>query len=112
MVLAHVYTRDEYESTVENLNIDDPADTTPGDVASQHATVRQISRSLGHADVDCEITGALGSHGDEINRLAAEVDSDLVGGRKRSPTGKAVFGSTAQKIMLSAPWPVTFVRGD
>lgn len=114
VVLAHVYTRDEYESTVENLNIDDPADTTPGDVARQHATVRQISRRLEDADVDYEIDGAIGNHGDEINRLAEEADSDLVvvGGRKRSPTGKAVFGSTAQKVMLSAPSPVTFVRGD
>jgi len=44
--------------------------------------------------------------------LAAEVDADLVvvSGRKRTPTGKAVFGSTAQTVLLDAPCPVTFVR--
>ncbi|PSP66736.1 universal stress protein, partial [Halobacteriales archaeon QH_6_68_27] len=46
--------------------------------------------------------------------LAAETDADLVvvGGRKRSPAGKAVFGSTAQEVMLESPCPVTFVRNE
>lgn len=46
--------------------------------------------------------------------LAEEIDADLVviGGRRRSPTGKAVFGSIAQEVLLNAPCPVTFVRGD
>jgi nucleotide-binding universal stress UspA family protein len=45
--------------------------------------------------------------------LAEELDADLVivGGRTRSPAGKAVFGSTAQEILLESPCPVTFVRG-
>jgi nucleotide-binding universal stress UspA family protein len=41
-----------------------------------------------------------------------EADMIIVGGRKRSPAGKAVFGSVAQAVMLSAPGPVTFVRAD
>lgn len=48
----------------------------------------------------------------EIVAAAAERDAKriIVGGRRRTPAGKAIFGSTAQEILLDAPCPVTFVR--
>lgn len=114
VVIAHVFTEDEYEATLRNLRIDDPDDVSADEVAGRHATVRSIAGVLEEAGVDYEIRGAIGDHGDSIVGLAEDADADLtiVGGRKRSPTGKAVFGSTAQEVMLSAPCPVTFVRGD
>ena len=39
-----------------------------------------------------------------------DIDQVVVGGRRRSPAGKAIFGSTAQKVTLSAPCPVTIVH--
>jgi nucleotide-binding universal stress UspA family protein len=44
--------------------------------------------------------------------MAAGVDADMVfiQERRRSPAGKAVFGSAAQEVLLNAPCPVTFVR--
>jgi nucleotide-binding universal stress UspA family protein len=49
---------------------------------------------------------------DSIVRAVDETDSDLlfVSGRRRSPTGKAVFGSTAHDLMMNAPCQVAFVR--
>ncbi|RLM53551.1 universal stress protein [Halobellus sp. Atlit-31R] len=114
VLLAHVFSPEEYESTLEQLNIDDGTDVPAENVARQHATIKTISEMLDDAGLTYDIKGAIGSHGEEVVRLATEADSDLivVGGRKRSPAGKAVFGSTAQEVMLSAPCPVTFVRGD
>ncbi|WP_435098681.1 universal stress protein [Halarchaeum sp. P4] len=113
VVLAHVFTDDEYDSTLNNLNVSGD-DVTSDEVARRHATIRTISRELDDVGVDFTVRGAIGPHGEQIVGLAEDEDADLVivGGRKRSPTGKAVFGSTAQEVMLSAPCPVTFVRGE
>ena len=114
VLLAHVFTQDEFDSTLERMNIEDSTDVPAETVARQHATIKTISEMLDDVGLTYEVKGAIGSHGDEIVRLATDANSDLVivGGRTRSPTGKAVFGSTAQEVMLSAPCPVTFVRGD
>ncbi|QLC33609.1 universal stress protein [Halarchaeum sp. CBA1220] len=113
VVLAHVFTEDEYDSTLGNLNVSGE-DVSTDEVARRHATIRTISHELDDVNVDYTVRGAIGNHGERIVDLAEDEDADLVivGGRKRSPTGKAVFGSTAQEVMLSAPCPVTFVRGE
>jgi nucleotide-binding universal stress UspA family protein len=114
-VLGHVFTDEEYAESLERLGFDTTAsEATPDDVADRHATIRELAERLDDGGVDHAVGGAVGDHGDSIVGLAEEADADLVivGGRQRSPAGKAVFGSTAQKVMLSAPCPVTFVRAD
>ena len=113
--LAHVFTKDEYRDTTDKLDFDMEGDeVTPNDVAQRHSTVRDLTREMDEAGVEYQVRGEVGAHGERIVDLAEVVDADrvVVGGRRRSPTGKAVFGSTAQEVMLSAPCPVTFVRGD
>lgn len=66
------------------------------------------------ADLDFEVTVRLerGAPSDEILRVAEEVDADTVAmaGRKRSATGKVVFGSVIQNVLLEADRPVTVLR--
>lgn len=114
VVVAHVFTDDEYETVVDRLEFAAVAEADPDEVADRHTTVRELRELLAEADISTEVRGAVGDHGEEIVSLAGMTQADLVivGGRKRSPTGKAVFGSVAQEVMLSAPCPVTFVRGD
>ncbi|MDS0297653.1 universal stress protein [Halogeometricum sp. S1BR25-6] len=115
VILGHVFTREEYDSALDNLDFDRTADeVTPDDVATRHSTVRELVAKLDEAGVEYGIRGRVGEHGESIVNLAKNVDADrvIVGGRRRSPAGKAVFGSVAQEVMLSAPCPVTFVRAD
>jgi nucleotide-binding universal stress UspA family protein len=115
VVLAHVFTDEQYANALETLDIDTTAEeATPGDVARRHTTTRDIAAILDEAGMEYEVRGGVGDHGEEIVAIAEAVDADLVivGGRKRTPAGKAAFGSTAQQVMLEAPCPVTFVRAD
>lgn len=115
VVLAHVFTEEQFAETLDRLEIDPNAEeATPGDAARRHTTTRALGKMLDEAGLAYEVRGGVGDHGEEIVSIATDVDADLVivGGRKRSPAGKAVFGSTAQEVMLESPCPVTFVRAD
>ncbi|WP_435127444.1 universal stress protein [Halobaculum sp. D14] len=110
VVVGHAFeTQGDVDDALDRLDL---ADGSPTDVARRLESVRRASRALDDAGVDYEVSGVVGSAGEAISGLAERVGADrvIVGGRKRSPTGKAVFGSAAQRIMLSSPCPVTFVR--
>jgi len=112
VVVTHVFTPSEFEQAVGRLDFDSTSDTDATEVARRHSTIRTLTGILDSAGVEYEIRGRIGDHATEIVDLSTEVGADrvVVGGRKRSPSGKAVFGSVAQDIMLEAPCPVTFVK--
>lgn len=113
VVLTHVFDDAEFESIRAKLGVDATSEgSTPDAVAERHTTTRALAKTLSEADVRYSVRGAVGDLADGVTETAGIVGADrvVVGGGQRSPTGKAVFGSVAQKVMLSAPCPVTFVR--
>ncbi|MFB6207200.1 MAG: universal stress protein [Haloglomus sp.] len=112
--LAHVFDREEYQRLRERLEFGADSEATPDAIAKRQNVVRDLGDALEAAGVAFTWYGGIGETGETIVELAEDLDADLiiVGGRKRSPTGKAVFGSTAQEVMLNAPCPVTFVREE
>jgi nucleotide-binding universal stress UspA family protein len=108
VVLARVFSDEGYDEVKSALHFDDP---TTDEVAGRDATVRDFGAVLDEADVKWSVRGRVGDPGDEVVAMADAVDADVVvvGGRDRSPTGKAVFGSVGQTILLSAPCPVLYV---
>ncbi len=112
VVLLHVFTESAYEEGIREAGYDS-ADPPPADtLASRLQPVDDAAAHLEAAGVRHRVRGEVGDREEELLRAAAAVDADrlVVGGRRRSPTGKAVFGSTSNHVLMHADRPVTFVR--
>lgn len=115
IVLLQVFSEDEFDDTARKLEFDPSnEDIDANMVARRNMTIHELIEKFEEAGVDYTIRGEIGKPEEQIVRVAESIDADrvFVGGRNRSPTGKAVFGSVSQAVMLSSPCPVTFVRHE
>ena len=76
-------------------------------------TMAEIEKELAHAGVTHSVEHRGGRDPvDEIVAMAEKHSVELVviGMRRRSPVGKLLMGSTAQRILLEVPCPVLAVK--
>lgn len=114
LLLLHVASESEFEDTRKALSEFTRTEGGSYDVSQAEAGARQLAAEVGRevfgdGGPDFEPLGAVGDKADHILRTVRERDCDHVflAGRKRSPSGKAIFGDAAQRVILNADVPVT-----
>ena len=72
-----------------------------------------LEQRLADSGIEHEVRQTMGSDiADEILAVAADVDADaiVIGIRHRSPVGKLIMGSVAQRVIIDAACPVIAVK--
>lgn len=84
------------------------SDNPSGASATQIASVREAGDIFEAAGIEYDVEESSGDPAEAIIDVAEDADADLIviGGRKRSPAGKALFGSVTQTVILNAGLPV------
>ncbi|MFB6130773.1 MAG: universal stress protein [Salinigranum sp.] len=87
------------------------ADTAAEEAAGR---AREIVEDAVSDDEGITVKGRVGEPVTEILDEADQIDATyiVISGRKRSPTGKALFGSTTQSLLLSSDRPIVTVMHD
>jgi nucleotide-binding universal stress UspA family protein len=113
LLLLHVTTEEEFSDRASTL-ASIPNYDTEYSVGQARDGARQFADDIGREafeelDVEYEAVGALGDKEETILEIAAERDCDhlFISGRKRSPTGKALFGDLTQSVILEFDGTVT-----
>lgn len=113
-VVTVLYAFDEPDrrSTAENLDLD-PSTTDVDELAARKSGVSAAVNTLSSSGFDHRVRGYTydDNPADAILRgsTAEDVDRIYMYSRKRSPAGKAVFGSSLQRVILNSTVPVVVV---
>jgi nucleotide-binding universal stress UspA family protein len=86
------------------------------DAAESEAQLEEVRGELSRAGLQHEVRQLVRGMdpAEDLVTVADEVGAELIviGLRRRSPVGKLILGSNAQRVLLDAPCPVLAVKAD
>lgn len=107
--VVHVLTEQAYQEL-------DRTSSEKRHVTTQHSEIEEtaaeiVEEALLESGVNANTVGLVGQPAQEIAKYSQTQNARyiVVGSRKRSPVGKAVFGSVSQEVLLNAKQPVVAV---
>jgi len=118
LIALHVIPEEEYEKHRETMQ--EIAEFADFNLEQEQESAERFAEKFVRETIDdidrnqLEARGRVGDVGEAILAEAEQVDPRylVISGRRRSPTGKAIFGNTAQKILLNAECPVVSKLSD
>lgn len=118
MTVLHLISKSQIVAQQQSVRSFD--DIEQGPISQEVERIeREIEARLDAIDVERPLDGVnilvrVGDPDDGILQTGKNLDARyiVIGGQKRSPTGKAVFGSITQSILLNADRPIVTVMAD
>lgn len=116
LVVLYVLNEDEFEEHRHEIEVLGEVDTYSLVQGEQHAArvARKVVGETIESGEGVDVLGRIGRPVEEILAVADEREARyiVIGGRKRTPVGKAVFGSITQSVLLDSIRPVVTVMSE